>query len=343
MFFSGLLLPKRQFVVPLLALFLLGGCTPSVSSQHSSKTPVPSVSSQHSSKTPVPSVSITEFPLQAAYCQGMTPCGPGGITAGPDGNLWFVESNSNRIGRITPGGAITTFPLPTPNSLPSGITTGPDGNLWFTEDVSDQIGRITPSGALTEFPPLPTPNSGPVEITAGPDGNLWFTENGSDKIGRITPGGTLTEFPLPTSDDVPWGIATGPDGNLWFTESGSDTQVPRHIIRPSQIGRITPGGSITEFPLPRNGSDPVYDGLAMPQGITAGPDGNLWFAEWNGNRIGRITPGGAITTFPLPTPDSEPSGITTGRDGNLWFTERHGVTIISMLLANPFPVWNLTC
>ena len=25
-----------------------------------------------------------------------------GITAGPDGNLWFAESGSNKIGRITP-------------------------------------------------------------------------------------------------------------------------------------------------------------------------------------------------------------------------------------------------
>jgi hypothetical protein len=33
---------------------------------------------------------------------------------------------------------------------------------------------------------------------------------------------------------------------------------------------------------------------AIPQGITAGPDGNLWFAEQAG-RIGRITPGGVVT------------------------------------------------
>lgn len=28
---------------------------------------------------------------------------------------------------------------------------------------------------------------------------------------------------------------------------------------------------------------------AQPIGITAGPDGNLWFTEFNGNRIGRIS------------------------------------------------------
>jgi len=34
---------------------------------------------------------------------------------------------------------------------------------------------------------------------------------------------------------------------------------------------------------------------ANPQGITAGPDGNVWFTEYSGNRIGRITPIGAVT------------------------------------------------
>ncbi len=39
-------------------------------------------------------------------------------------------------------------------------------------------------------------------------------------------------------------------------------------------------GVITEFALPTASS--------APTGITAGPDGNLWFAELGGNKIGRI-------------------------------------------------------
>src|SRR6266571_3643622 len=108
---------------------------------------------------------------------------PNGITAGPDGNLWFTESD--KIGRITPGGTITVFALPTANSQPFGIAAGPDGNLWFTE--SDKIGRITPGGTITEFP-MPTARSRPEGITAGPDGNLWFIEFFANKIGRIMTG-----------------------------------------------------------------------------------------------------------------------------------------------------------
>ncbi len=44
------------------------------------------------------------------------------------------EPRANKIGRITPGGIITEYPLhPQVQTEPRGITAGPDGNLWFTE------------------------------------------------------------------------------------------------------------------------------------------------------------------------------------------------------------------
>ncbi len=66
-----------------------------------------------------------------------------GITAGPDGNLWFTEG-AGKIGRMTPAGQITEFALPASDSNPVGITAGPDGNLWFTELGANKIGRLTP-------------------------------------------------------------------------------------------------------------------------------------------------------------------------------------------------------
>lgn len=113
---------------------------------------------------------VAEFPIPTPSS------GPHGITAGPDGNLWFTENFAGKIAKITTSGSITEFTLPIGFSLPEGITTGPDGNLWFTEesDLANRIGRITPTGMLTEFE-LPTANSNARGITTGPDGNLWFT------------------------------------------------------------------------------------------------------------------------------------------------------------------------
>ncbi len=85
---------------------------------------------------------MTEFPVPSPSSYLL-----GDITAGPDGNLWFTEfesaSGTGQIGRITPGGQVTLFPLPMSGSKPGGITAGPDGNLWFTDAGLGQIGRIT--------------------------------------------------------------------------------------------------------------------------------------------------------------------------------------------------------
>ncbi len=82
----------------------------------------------------------------------------------------------------------------------------------------------------------------------------------------------------------------------------------------------------TSFPIP-------LVEIVQPEGITTGPDGNLWFTESGAGRIGRMTSSGTLTEFDLPsvpppagspagTPDTQvtPEAITAGPDGALWFT-----------------------
>ncbi len=70
-----------------------------------------------------------------------------------------------------------------------------------------------------------------------------------------------------------------------------------------------------------------YGGLAnnaTPIAITPGPDGNIWFTEFNGQNIGSIaTDGTGLMEFPI-TAGAYPAGVTTGPDGALWFTVQGG-------------------
>ena len=60
-------------------------------------------------------------------------------------------------------------------------------------------------------------------------------------------------------------------------------------------------------------------------GIAAGPDGNVWFTEYDAGRIGRITPSGAVTEFSAGiTVGSSPRDIVVGSDGNLWYADTNG-------------------
>ena len=248
---------------------------------------------------------VTEYPLTSRFAV------PWGIAAGPDGAVWFAESQGNKIGRMTPNGQLTEYPLPVDPNLPSyqpeNIVTGPDGNLWFTvngQGGPGEIGRVTQAGVFTMYTP-PTSYAGPYAITVGPDNAVWFTEDGN-KIGRIDPAtGALREFEIPTPRAIPNGIVAGPDGNIWFTEANAGK-----IGRLSLHGR----GMITEFAVPSPGSG--------PSGIVAGPDGNLWFTEFNTGRIARMTTRGVFHEFPTPSGVAGgPFDIAAGPDGNLWFGE----------------------
>ena len=73
--------------------------------------------------------------------------------------------------------------------------------------------------------------------------------------------------------------------------------------------------TITEFRVPSPG---------IPQGITAGSDGALWFTLAYDNEVGRVTTKGAVTVFTLNATLNAAEFITAGPDGALWFTLLNG-------------------
>lgn len=120
----------------------------------------------------------------------------------------------------------------------------------------------------------------------------WISGAGPD-------GGTITTYAIP-SGASPFRIARGSDGNMWFTE-----QIPY-----GNIGRVTPGGIVTEFPVANN-----HDGEC----ITAGRGNVLWFASNQSRLIGKISTSGQVSTFTAP--GIAPYCVAMGSDGNVWFTD----------------------
>ncbi len=178
---------------------------------------------------------FTEFTLPTGGTRRTSPRAFG-IVSGPDGALWFTDTNLGKIGRITTTGALTQFNVP--QGSPQGIAAGPDGNLWFTANFGQSalLGRLTPTGAFTEFTAATGVDGVSVgaAIAVGPDNNLWFTDydslTGTGAILRSTTSGVVTRFPLAQFDEID-GITRGSDGAMWFTVTHIQTQT-------SAIGRI---------------------------------------------------------------------------------------------------------
>jgi virginiamycin B lyase len=239
--------------------------------------------------------------------------GPGSITAGPDGNIWFTNGGNDvgvsgvyggQIDRITPTGTVGEYQIPSPNSQPNDLVAGPDGNLWFTENTlhGGVIGRITPGGAITTFAlsEVHEHDSETFGIAAGRDDALWFTdqlrgpEPWISRIGRITPAGGIRYFTLPTPEVQADDLALGADGDMWFTAAGSSRQRPGSVSG-AEIGRITPDGHVSEFAVD-----------SEPNEIVRGPHDEMLFTSLTAmaNKIGRITTSGKVSEIQLPSPDS---------------------------------------
>jgi hypothetical protein len=106
---------------------------------------------------------------------------PRQIVTGPDGALWFSENGrpgrhrkvKDRIGRITPSGEITQFPIPFGLET-QAIAPDPRGSIWFST-AKHEISSISTSGTIGARGCLESSCETPVEsLAVASDGALFF-------------------------------------------------------------------------------------------------------------------------------------------------------------------------
>jgi len=243
-----------------------------------------------------------------------------GITAGPDGNVWFADNNGHALVRTQMTGKSKPFQLSfTENGQTIGFQplnpiTGPDGKFYITTDNADpknnagMIGVLTTSGGFKIHDSPSKDNLGNNGLAVGPDGNVWFAEQAH--IAKITPAGAITEFAYPSglNDNAGAGVVTGPDHKVWFTEYFTH-----------KVANIDPTtNAITEFDV--NGV-----GCSGPQGMAAGTDGDLYF-NCSATTIAKITTSGATTVINNPYGEAgPPQDMVTGPNGHIWFNTNGNV------------------
>ena len=232
------------------------------------------------------------------YSSGLTASsGLRGICLGPDGNRWACAFSTNKIIKITSGGTITEYAIPT-GTGPYRICS--DGTrLWATCNGNNYLISITTAGTITEY--NLGASKGPRSLVVGPDGNLWVAFQTASTIAKVvTSAGSVssvTEYATTTGSAGPFGLCS--DGtNLWAT-----------LNTVSKITKITTAGSVTEYS--------TTTGSAGPFDCCLGPDGNVWFTEQASgiNQIAKITSGGTVTEYASVSAD--PQGIAAV-NGELW-------------------------
>ncbi|MGD0968412.1 MAG: hypothetical protein ABR949_09020 [Candidatus Aquilonibacter sp.] len=225
------------------------------------------------------------------------------IATGSDGALWVADQGNGGALRVTPSGIETQYPF---SGTPQGIAPGPNGLMLIADNTSGGVWTLDAGGLFTILPF--SPSGTPSEVTwvpGGASGDAWFAETNYIGDFSLNNNTITTQFPVLDGNNANY-VAYGPDGNVWVTASGGTAPIIE-VINPST-------DAVTTIPL---------NVSSNPQGIVAGVDHAMWFADPGTNSIGEVNLGThAVTEFPLPTSGAGPQEIAVGPDGSLWFTEK---------------------
>lgn len=201
---------------------------------------------------------------------------------------------------------ITEFPVPR-GSGPHDVAPATDGGVWYTAQAKGMLGWLDPSTGQTREISLAGAGqrSAPHGVIVGPDGAPWITDGGLNAIVRVNPATYEVQvFPLP-SHRAAANLNTAAfdrNGTLWFTG------------QMGVYGRLNPlDGSMDVWDAPRG---------AGPYGITATPNGDIYYASLAGSHIARIDlETGVATPIDSPTTRQGARRVWSDSQGRIWVSE----------------------
>jgi streptogramin lyase len=288
-------------------------------------------------------VAAVAGPVAPAHAAGgflgnlVTLTGPGitspfGVAASPDGTyIWYTNFAENSVGRIAlaapgVGGTFTDASI----SEPTAIAARGDGFAVFVNRGDSSIGVVSPSGAVSRLSYSGLVN--PTALAINSFGAAWIadrgvpTQGGSGGLYFISAGpgtpGVIVEALASRVGGRFYGIALAPNGDMWATDADGG-------FADGAIWVLRPNGDIRNWLFD--------DGIRNPRGISAGPDGNMWFLNDFGQSVGRISPDGQggynfdyFTDADLGADIGFYLPIVAGPDGNLWFINNNAFVRVTM-------------
>ena len=250
-----------------------------------------------------PSASITPMQPDVPTTQPGPPSQPTAILTNPPEPSTQAPAPTEDAAESAEQPVIQEYPLP-PGSRPHDVAPAPDGGVWYAAQGSGELGWLDPASGDTRQIPLGT-GSAPHGVIVGPDGAPWITDGGLNAIVRVDPRSEQVRvYPLP-ADSGNANLNTAAfdrQGVLWFTGQNGI------------YGRLDPDQGLVEtFSAPRGRG---------PYGITASPDGEIYYASLAGNHIARIdTATAEATLLEPPTAGQGARRVWSDSQGRIWVSE----------------------
>jgi virginiamycin B lyase len=231
--------------------------------------------------------------------------GLGRIVGSPDGSIWFVEKDANKIGRIA-GGQVSEYAFPaTDSSQVKDLDVAPDGTVWVIWDSGRYASHLNQSFGVIKSWKLGDYPYG-EQVRVGADGRAWVTMSYDyQSIAVLT---DAQAYELPNAPECDDSLAIGHDGAIWCRTGNSSIT----NVNPTGGGAAYPAGNFA----------------AWPYALAAGPTGRIWFGRYTSGtfytspsdgEVGYLDASGNPVAF--DTGDrTAPGDLVQGPDGSMYFT-----------------------
>jgi len=176
--------------------------------------------------------------------------GPSALLLDDNGNMWFAEALSGRIGVVdSKTFEITEFAPDTPLDEPFALLFDKSGSLWIAEHIGPGITKFDPTLETFDHVKAPNPESLPFGMAIDKYDNIWFGQHVIDELGVYDPyNDQLIEVSIPTPESFTQFITADDKGDIWFVEQRTKKLGVVSISSVSgQARAVTDGGSGLSF------------------------------------------------------------------------------------------------
>ena len=176
--------------------------------------------------------------------------GPSALLLDDNGDVWFAEALSGKIGVVdSKTFEITEFAPDTPLDEPFALLFDKSGSLWIAEHIGPGITKFDPVLETFDHVKAPNPESLPFGMAIDKYDNIWFGQHVIDELGVYDPyNDQLIEVSIPTPESFTQFITTDDKGDIWFVEQRTKKLGVVSISSiPGQARSITDGGSGPSF------------------------------------------------------------------------------------------------
>jgi sugar lactone lactonase YvrE len=289
---------------------------------------------------------------------------PQGVAVDSSGNLYIADTGNGRIRKVS-GGVITTVvgngtccfggdngPATSAQlDYPLAVAVDSAGSLYIADTSNSRIRKVT-SGVIATVAGNATPGfsgdngpatsaqlNNPTGVAVDSASNLYIADSGNWRIRKVS-GGLITTVVGSTTKGVSGDNVAAAGAQLWYpsalaVDSAGSLYINDGTARIRKVSGgviITVAGNGTQGSSGDNGPATSAQ-LSSPAGIAVDSAGDLYIADYGGNRIRKVA-NGVITTVagngtlgfsgdggPATSAQLVPSGVAVDSAGNLFIAD----------------------